>query len=146
MTSQSASFEARFASLDAARQFVRQAAIDCGMDTRAVYAVELAVDEAMTNIIEHAYGGECQAQVHIDWQVTREALLIQLRDHGQPFNPLEVPEPDMQVGLAERDIGGLGMFLIRRMMDDVQYVHSPDVPEGSPHNALFLTKLRQSSP
>jgi serine/threonine-protein kinase RsbW len=133
-------FLARFVYLDDMREFVGQAAADTGLDEKQVYAVQLAVDEACTNIIEHAYGGECDDEIEITCNVQDEGLTVIIRDHGQTFDPTIVPEPNLKASLAERGIGGLGLYLIRKMMDDVRFESSPD--SG---NVLTMLKCKQEA-
>lgn len=114
-------FPARYSSLTEIRQFVGAAARDGGMDDREVYAVQLAVDEACSNVIEHAYGGEGDEPIEITCSPHPDRLMIILRDYGRPFDPTAVPQPDIKADLSRRGVGGLGLYLIRKMMDEVTY-------------------------
>ena len=71
--------------------FVVQAAEEAGLDDSGVYAVELAVDEAATNIIEHAYQGEDRGEICCSIEVNRDGLKVILQDWGSPFDPKKVP-------------------------------------------------------
>src|SRR5437868_13605422 len=103
-------FIARFESLDAIREFVVDAAHEAGLDEKEVYKVQLAADEAASNIIEHAYEGVTDGQIEISTEVAGDSLQITMRDRGKPFNPEEIAEPDLNAGLEERAVGGLGLF------------------------------------
>lgn len=84
------------------------------------YTIHLVVEEIVVNIVNYAYPdgeGYLVVRVHNDQQ----ALSLEFRDHGLPFNPLEQPVPDLDKPLEERTIGGLGIFLTKEMMDDTQY-------------------------
>jgi serine/threonine-protein kinase RsbW len=81
---------------------------------------QLAVEEAVTNIIVHGYEGH-SGEIHITCQVTRGIMEIQVEDTAPLFNPLSVPNPDVTADIQDRRLGGLGIFLIRRVMDDVIY-------------------------
>jgi sigma-B regulation protein RsbU (phosphoserine phosphatase) len=118
-------FPANFEQLDAIREFVGQEARTAGLDDRSVYAVQLASDEACSNIIEHAYEGQPNGRIEITCVTHRDNLTIYLRDWGKSFDPSNKPEPDLTADLSERQIGGLGIFLMRKMMDDVQYHIDP---------------------
>jgi serine/threonine-protein kinase RsbW len=135
------SVQAYYDNLDILREYVGRIAADCGMSPKDIYSVELAVDEASTNIIEHAYGGECPKTIDLYCQVTPQALTIILHDHGEPFNPLEVPEPDFDAPLEERDNGGLGLFLMRKLMDEIHFafVLGSEISD----NTLTMVKLRK---
>ena len=129
-------FPASFDQLDVIREFAGQAAGDIGMDETEVCAVQMAVDEACSNIIEHAYreqGGE----IEVTCDCRDDVLTITLRDHGEPFDPSSVPEPDLTCDLDERKVGGLGVYLMRQLMDEVKYEQHSDTG-----NVLVLVKRR----
>lgn len=131
----------RFESLSAFGEFVAQAAEAAGLDERAVYGVQLAVDEACTNIIEHAYGGEDRGEIECTCRINDRGLTILLRDQGTSLDPTNVPEPDVHASLEERDSRGLGVYFIRQLMDEV---HFECTPESG--NVLTLVKHRESGP
>ena len=135
-------YPAQFESLDAVRDFVGQAAKSCGLDETAVYAVQMAVDEAFTNIIEHAYGGECLEEIQCSCAIGKDELTITLKDCGEPFNPVEVPEPDLDAGLEQRQAGGLGLFFIRNLMDEVQFTFVPKTAGQEGCNILTMVKRK----
>jgi serine/threonine-protein kinase RsbW len=137
-------FLAVFKSLDEVRSFVAAEAEEYGLSPAAVYAVQLAVDEAFTNIVEHAYGGECQKQIECVCQRTDEGLVITLCDCGKQFNPLEVPDPNLEADLEEREIGGLGLFFIKNLMDDVTFTFIPQCGERTGCNLLRMVKRKES--
>jgi len=130
-------FPGRFENLDRIREFVVQAAMQAGFDEAATYAVELSVDEACTNIIEHAYGGEGKGDIDCSVEITDQEFIVILRDQGSPFDPSKVPVPNHNVPLEELKPRGVGLFLIRKMMDEVQFEFTPD--RG---NILTLKKHR----
>lgn len=114
-------FPAKYESLDPMREFVCQAAEDAQMNDGDSYKVQLAVDEACSNIIEHACEGECGEEIEITCSDGEGRLTVMIRDHGQPFDPDMAPAPNLEADLEERPIGGLGVFLIKRLMDEVRY-------------------------
>lgn len=130
-------FPATFEQLDAIREFVGQAARDAQMSENEICAVQMAVDEACSNIIEHAYHGR-EGEIEITSEVHGDALTIILRDHGDSFDPDSVPEPDLTCDLEDRRVGGLGVYLIRQLMDEVTY----ERPSGA-GNVLVLVKRRR---
>ena len=130
-------FTADFDNLDEIREFVKEEARQVGFSDKEIYAIQLAADEASTNIIEHAYAGVKDGKIEIDCTVTDKELKIVLRDQGAAFNPASVPEPNVKADLSDRKIGGLGMYLMRKLMDEVFYESSTD--EG---NILTMVKRK----
>ncbi len=133
-------FPGRYDSLEKISEFVVQAAKEAGLDSKAVYAVELSVDEACCNIIDHAYGGEGIGDMQCSVQIQPGQLTVILRDQGEPYNPDDVPEPKMNVPLEELKLGGAGVFLIKNLMDEVHYRSEPGL-----NNVLTLIKRQPSS-
>ena len=131
-------FPGRFESLASIGQFVRSQAKDSGLDDKAIYQVEMAVDEACSNIIEHAYGGEDQGDISLTCKNSNEGLTVILCDNGKPFDPKAVNSPNLDADLEERESHGLGLFFIYKWMDHVHYDYKPGVG-----NILTLFKRRQ---
>ena len=131
-------FPAKFDQLDAIRVFAGQAARDAGLDDSDIYSVELSVDEACTNVIEHAYQGIEGGDIECTFDAGGEALTIIIRDHGQPFDPSAVPAPNLLSKLEKRQVGGLGVFLMRLYMDEVRFE-----PLGETGNVLTMVKRRR---
>ena len=131
-------YPARFDQLDSIRGFAIQAARDAGMDDSETYAVELAVDEACTNIIEHAYQGESRGEIECTCESNASCLTVVLRDHGKPFDPSTVRTPDLEADIDDRPVGGLGVFLMKQLMDEVRFE-----PLGESGNILTMVKRRK---
>ncbi len=129
-------FDANFDNLDKIREIVAEAARQVGFSDKEVYAIQLAADEASSNIIEHAYAGVTGGKLEIDISISENKLKIIMRDHGKPFDPASVPEPNVKAALSERKIGGLGMYLMRKLMDEVSY-------ESSPETGNILTMIKR---
>lgn len=125
--------------MDTIREFAAQAARDAGMDDSDTYAVELSVDEACTNIIEHAYAETGDGDIEITCNSLEKALTIIIRDHGKPFDPSKVAAPNIDADLQSRSVGGLGVFLIKKLMDEVLFE-----PLGTSGNVLTLVKYCKS--
>jgi anti-sigma regulatory factor (Ser/Thr protein kinase) len=85
----------------------------------------MAVDEACTNIIEHAYG-DAPGDIHLGCRVAPGECVITIRDRGRPFDPESVPPPDLTCDLEDRRAGGLGLYLMRKLMDEVRFSFDPD--------------------
>jgi anti-sigma regulatory factor (Ser/Thr protein kinase) len=136
-------YPAQFENLDHVREFVGAAAQKCGLDAPAIYAVQLAVDEGFSNIIEHAYGGECLEKIECKCQIAPSGLTITLRDCGSPFDPASIPDPNLTAELQDRDVGGLGLYFIRQLMDEVEFSFLPDPESGKRCNVLRMRKLKE---
>lgn len=88
---------------------------------KVLYAVNLALDEIVTNIISYGYDDQADHQILLRLSLQGKELTAEVEDDGKPFNPLEAPEPDLGQPLEERKVGGLGIHLIRNMMDGMDY-------------------------
>src|SRR5436190_18125447 len=135
---QSVQFSAKFEYLDEIREFVGDIARAGGFDAKDVYNIQLAADEAASNIIEHAYEGVNNGLLELSCGVKGNTITIILMDHGEPFDPSIVPLPDLKADLSERKIGGLGIFLMRKLMDEVRYETKPNKS-----NILTMTKRKR---
>jgi serine/threonine-protein kinase RsbW len=132
-----ATFPGRFKSLAEISEFVSRAINEIGFDETTAYTILVAVDEACTNIIEHAYGGEGQGDIQCSCEATEGSLKIILRDRGEPFDPTGIPEPDFSVPLQELECRGAGLVLIQKIMDEISFVSTPDG-----ENVLTLIKRK----
>jgi serine/threonine-protein kinase RsbW len=130
-------FPARFENLAKISEFIAEAAEKAGLDETATYTVIVAVDEACSNIIEHAYGGESQGDIECTCDLGNDSLIITLRDWGKPFDPATVSLPDFSVPLEELEIRGAGLVLMQRIMDELDY---SSTPEGE--NILRMVKSK----
>lgn len=111
--------------------FVVEAAEAAGLDERSVYHCQMAVDEALTNIIEHGYGyhgyrGDNQ-QIEVTCQTDSEHFIITIIDRSPAFNPLDYEAADPSAALDDREPGGWGIYFIRKLMDDVTYERVDDL-------------------
>ena len=108
------------------------------MDDSAVYAVELSMDEACTNVIEHAYEGKDGGDIECTCDTDEKNLTIIIHDHGKSFDPASIVPPDLNADLDARPVGGLGIFLMKRLMDEVRFE-----PMGDAGNILTMIKHRK---
>jgi serine/threonine-protein kinase RsbW len=114
--------DARLEEVRRACEFVVEAAEAAGLDERAVYHCQMAVDETLTNVIEHGYSfEESDHTIEVGCVVEEDRFLITIIDDGPAFNPLDHESPDPSAPLDEREPGGWGIYFIRRLMDDVHY-------------------------
>lgn len=129
-------FPAQFDYLDEIREFVGEKARSAGFNDKEVYSIQLATDEAASNIIEHAYEGRSSGSFEVSCEFANRKLVISLHDHGKKFDPSKVAKPDLKADLADRKIGGLGIYLMRKLMDEVRYESS------SSGNLLTMVKRK----
>ena len=106
-----------------------------GFDKRALYEIQLAVDEACANVVDHAYEGVDPGDIEVSCCLDDQVLTIQVRDWGTGFDLAGVADPELDAPLEERTLGGLGLFLVRQVMDDVQFNSDPEVG-----NELMMSK------
>ena len=120
-----ATFEARYKNLGRICEFVTTTAKRAGLDESAAYAVELATNEACTNIIEHGYGGDSDNQIECSVEANDGGVTVVLLDSSRPFDPASVPEADFKVPLEDLSPRGAGLRLIRGSMDEVHFEPIP---------------------
>jgi len=95
-------FAGKFKNLEKVSRFIEENARPVGFDDNALYAIETAVDEAFSNIIDHAYLEEGAGDIECTCISDPDKFTIILRDHGQPFNPDEIPQPIIDCCLEDR--------------------------------------------
>ncbi len=105
-----------------------------GLPPQLCMSVNLALEEAFTNIVNYAFQDEEQHIIDIDIALEGKKIVIEITDDGQPYDPTKQDEPDINLPAADRPVGGLGVFLIRRIMDNIQYKRTGN------KNKLILTK------
>lgn len=91
------------------------------VDRDATFTVDLALEEIVSNVMKHAHGGADSDQISVRIDVGQDRIILSVEDSGPPFNPLELPEPDLDVPVDQRPIGGLGVFLVRKTVDHMEY-------------------------
>ena len=92
-----------------------------GLAPAPLSQINLALEEALANVIMYAYPEGTQGDVTLSMKVEGNAIRMEISDKGVPFNPLQQQEVDLDVPLEERKIGGLGIYLIKEIMDSVTY-------------------------
>jgi len=85
------------------------------------FHLNLMLDELVTNIIRYAYADEAEHRIEIDLRATAEGFEASVTDDGVAFNPLEKAPPQLDAPLDERPVGGLGIHLVRRLVDQIEY-------------------------
>ena len=130
-------FPGNYRSLAVISDFIVEEAEKFEFNPSEVYAIQTAVDEACANIIDHAYGGEDLGQIDIQVQEIQKGIKIILKDNGEPFNPDDIPAPDITSPLEIRKERGLGIFFMQKLMDEVIFEFS-----SGGINTLTLLKFR----
>ena len=96
---------------------------DCNV--KAMMQLDVAVEEIFVNIASYAYGdAEGKADINVSVSEDTRTVSIEFRDSGTPFNPLAKPDPDVTLPAEERQIGGLGIYMVKKSMDDVSYEYT----------------------
>ena len=131
-------FPGRYSSLSEIAEIVKEKSSEAGLQEDSIYSVECAVDEACSNIIEHAYQGEDKGEILVELEVFAEGIKIRLIDHGIQFQPEKIGSPDLKAPLSKRKPSGLGLFMMRKCMDEVSFDFSPGT------NTLTMIKYRDT--
>jgi len=97
-----------------------------GIEAQIIYNMKLALDEILTNIISYAYDDAKEHIIVIRLSLDQEKWTVEVEDDGRLFNPLNAPEPDTKQLLGERPIGGLGIHLVRKLIDELEYRRQND--------------------
>ncbi|MCR5339254.1 MAG: ATP-binding protein [Lachnospiraceae bacterium] len=113
---------AKVENLDQVRSFVDASLVSGECPLKVQLLVEMAVEEIFVNIANYAYPDRTgQARIRTELLQNPRRIRITFTDSGIPFDPLKKPDPDISLSLDEKPIGGLGIFLVKKEMDDVQY-------------------------
>ncbi len=111
--------------LPAIAAFIESSLKQAGVDPSAQFDLELAVEEACTNVIEHAYEGR-GGELEVCFETRDADVCVTVRDWGRPFDPNHVARPDVSQPLEERQVGGLGLYLMEMLMDEVKFSFNRD--------------------
>ena len=122
--------------LEAMMALITDEAKSLGFDEKKLYHIKLAAEEVLVNIINYAYPDK-----HGDIELTvstrgHDGIEVVVVDRGIVFDPLSLPEPDIHASMEKRKIGGLGVFLVRKLMDEVTYRREED------RNILTFVKFK----
>jgi len=119
----------RYENISQLCDFIETAATAAGLSFHSTFYVRLACDEACTNIIEHAYGGEDLGTITASWEIIQNNFVITLLDHGKPFSPETVEKPHISTETGQIEnlkAGGLGLHLIEQVMDGFSFHFEPE--------------------
>jgi len=90
--------------------------------SNALEAMNLALEELIVNIISYAFSGHAEHTIILRLFIEDHQMIAEVEDDGNPFNPLDAPDPDVSLALEERPIGGLGILLTKKMVDHLEYL------------------------
>lgn len=113
---------------------IEEWANNLNLSPKDIFQVNLAIDEILTNIISYGYDNKEQHEIKLELVYAQSCLMITITDDGKSFNPLDIEMPDVKAQLEDRPVGGLGFYLVSKVMDQVTYSRE------SGKNVLLLTK------
>jgi len=116
----------RTENLSKVRDFISIHSANAGLKTDDIQDIMLAVDEAVTNIIKHSYSFDPNCEIKIEIVVDKNEFIISITDKGKSFDPNSVPEPDIKQYQKEHRVGGFGLYLMKKFMDEVVYTSIPN--------------------
>jgi serine/threonine-protein kinase RsbW len=130
----SLTIQAHVSQLATVRQFIADTGASLGVPEAVTDPLILAVDESLSNVIVHGYAGR-PGTIRVALEQAAGALVVRLRDQAPPFDPTRLPNPDTTLPLDQRPIGGMGVYLARRSVDQISYQ-----PTDEGGNQLTLVK------
>lgn len=114
------------------------AATVAGFDDKQAGKVAIATDEAVTNVIRHAYGGRTDRMISFTVEITPDSLILKVSHTGKGLKKSDIKLPVMKEYLQEKKPGGLGLFIINKFMDEVDYLDGDE-------NCCLMTKYRNKT-
>ncbi|MCP4724752.1 MAG: ATP-binding protein [bacterium] len=119
-------FDSKTSNLVKIRDFVSNLAGKAGFDEDNINKIELAVDEACSNVVKHAYPSGSDYKIDIDIQYDDKKFIVKVKDRGKGFNPQNLGTPDIKTYLEKREVGGLGVHMMKELMDQVEFNIHPN--------------------
>ena len=111
--------------LDQVLSFTDAVLEEVGCSSKAKIQIDVAVEELFVNIAHYAYpSGDGEAVIYVDANASSKEVQITFEDEGIPYDPLKNEDPDITLSVEDRPIGGLGIFMVKKSMDDVSYEYS----------------------
>lgn len=132
--------KSRTENLTTVREFISKIVEEIRTPKDIAADIVLAVDEACTNIIKHAYKFLPDGDILIKLKYSKNKIEVKITDHGMPFSAETVPVPDLKKYFEEKRVGGLGMYLMKSLMDSVNYKTVP----GKYNQVLLIKKLNSA--
>lgn len=122
------------------REFVTTVGQQAGLTEAEIGKIELAVDEACANVIEHAYGHDASKEVIIRANIDDDSITFEIVDTGKGFDPNKIAQEELEKLIQDRKDGGLGMRLIKKLMDEVQY----EIVPGQKNELRMIKRIRKA--
>ena len=117
-------------------EFVEGCLEEFDIPTKTKIQLDVAIDEIFSNIANYAYkGGQGEATVIVEIPDDENYILIEFKDSGKEFNPLEAKDPDITLSAEEREIGGLGILMVKKSMDNISYEYA---------NGMNILKIKKN--
>jgi len=104
------------------------------VSAETLYAIKLALDEILTNVISYGYDDGAEHEIAVQLTLADRELYMEITDDARPFNPVEAPTPNVAAPLQDKPLGGLGIHLVRTLMDRLEYKREHE------RNILIMTK------
>ncbi|EPR41739.1 putative anti-sigma regulatory factor, serine/threonine protein kinase [Desulfovibrio sp. X2] len=123
--------------LDTLREHLEAFASECGLTPRSLFELNLILDELLTNVITYGFPGGGDHVILMDLGLDDDTMHVVMADDGEPFDPRQAPEPEMDGPLESRSIGGLGIHLVKSLVQEIDY------QRAGGRNVLKLTKRMQ---
>lgn len=118
---------ARMESLETFRSYILQGITNLGVAQDVIFKIELVLEELLTNVINYAYAPGREGDMEVEYSLDeRKRLRLSIKDWGAPFNPLTQDAPELNKNLSEREIGGLGIYLVRQLAGELHYNRRSD--------------------
>jgi serine/threonine-protein kinase RsbW len=130
----------RMTELEKLTRFVEQSGERLCLPDKCMFEINLALEEVFSNIVHYAFNDKRKHTVKVAINARKGKLSLSIEDDGRPFNPLLEAPPRPKRGVEDCDVGGLGIHLIRRLMDDVRYARRAN------RNELTLIRNRRNHP
>lgn len=115
------SVDADLDNLQMVRSYIDHQGAQLGVSESALADLRLVVDEAVTNVVIHGYG-DLGGKVEIHMETQGDSVIIRIRDHAETFDPSHVNTPQLDTALKDRPFGGMGIFLIKQMTDEAEFL------------------------
>ena len=119
--------------IDTVRKFFDDYSKENKLTEKTVHDIQMALDELLTNIVNYGYEDTDEHQIDIHFGVNDDAFKVEIVDDSKPYNILEKDNPDISLSMEDKPIGGLGIFLIKKLMSNVDYY----TEEGKNHLVMI---------
>ncbi len=114
-------FQNRISELERLQDAIKTFAREHELSDETAFEINLALDELLTNTISYGYADDSRHDIRLSIRKMPDSIRLDLEDDGVPFDPTKREKPDVEKAVADRKIGGLGIFLVKKMMDNVNY-------------------------